>query len=783
MVELVDRAGNRSVETVTFEVRTVPLSVEIVESGAPLADGASFLRPVRPEVRASDSRAVVTATLDGAPFISGTEITASGSHHLVATARDDWDRTAGADVRFEVDLGPGPEVAITAPENGATLAGPTATVEGTVTGDGVTVTVGATPAVVSGGTWRAEGVPLEADVPNALEAVARDRAGRTASDGVVVQVTADGPQILILEPPDGVVTGLDRIDVSGVVVGGRRGSADETVTVENLGTGDRLDVALATDGSFRADDVPLATGSNTLRASTRDPVDRIGTAEVAVVADFEPPVISVSADGEPLADGAAFGRPITLAIDVSDDGGATPAPVLRLNGEIVADAATPRTEIPVADQGGYVLAVVARDGAGNESRTERSFTIDFGGCSLADVQPPAGASVSGDERHPGRPERCRGGGRRPRSGRGGGFQDYPAAVADGTFLAGDVPLPAVGDNALVLVCVDAAGGETTLDHPIERLPAGRRTDGDHRAAGRRSAGRGGFGGGRGVGERRRGDGQRVAATVTAGTGADSFRAAGVPLVEGPNVLGARAVDGAGRTGTDRVVIDRDTQRPQVQITRPDNKTRLGRPGGGAAAVDVAGLVDLDTEPHLAGVRVSSSKGEVTASVDPATGAFLAAAVPLDPAAGAASLQDLTVTATDGLGHSGTGSVGVYFDPAGPAIVLDAPEDLAYYGLDAPAQVTVSGDAWAEDGARVSINGVDLDPSTLAWDAPAADGRRHVRFSASIAVACGRRGVRRHRSGHRARRRRRPGPPAAVPRHGRADGGRAGAGGRNVRGRS
>jgi len=735
-VELVDRAGNRSTQTVTFDVRTVPLSVELVESGAPLSDGASFLRPVRPEVRASDSRAVVTATLDGAPFVSGTEISASGSHHLVATARDDWDRTASADVHFTVDLGPGPEVAITSPVDGATLSGPTTAVEGTVSGDGVTVSVNGIPATVSGDTWRAEGVPLDADVPNALEAVARDRAGRTASDGVVVQVTAEGPQILILDPPDGVVTGLDRIDVSGVVVGGRRGSVDGMVTVENLtmaGGGSQVDVALAADGSFRATDVPLVTGSNSLRASTRDPVDRVGSAEVSVVADFEPPVITVSVGGAPLADGAAFGQPVTVTVGVADDAGNPPAPVVRLNGDVVAETGTAQTEIQVSDAGGYVLAVVARDGAGNEARTERSFTVDFGGCALSDVQPGAGAAVSGESvTLAGRSGAAAAVTVRVPSV-GGGFQDYPAAVADGTFLAGDVPLPTVGENALVLVCTDATGGETTQDHPIERLPAGegptvtieQPADGTLLSAdavaveGTVSGGTVTVNG--------------VPATITSGSGADAFRADGVSLVEGPNVLGARALDGAGRTGTDRVVIDRDTQSPQVQITRPDNKTHVGHPANGSAAVDVAGLVDLDTEPHLERVSVASSAGEVTATVDPATGAFLAEGVPVDPAAGAAALQTLTVTATDRLGHSGTSSVGVYYDPAGPAIVLDAPDDLTYYGVDAPTQVSVSGDAWAADGARVSINGIDLDPSTLSWDPAGADGRRHTRFTASVAV--------------------------------------------------
>src|SRR6185295_13802606 len=152
----------------------------------------------------------------------------------------------------------------------------------------------------------------------------------------------------------------------------------------------------------------------------------------------------------------------------------------------------------------------------------------------------------------------------------------------------------------------------------------------------------------------------LAAVVTPGSPA-SFQAASVPLAEGPNPLLARAVDAAGRTAEDRVVVDRDTQAPKVRITRPDNHSQVGLDGHGAAAVDVSGLVDLDTEPHLDRVVVSTAQGSVTATVDPRTGVFVAPGVPLDPAAGAGVFQTVTATATDALGHAATGTAGVALD--------------------------------------------------------------------------------------------------------------------------
>ncbi|HSL81339.1 MAG TPA: hypothetical protein VLF66_01100, partial [Thermoanaerobaculia bacterium] len=626
-----------------------------------------------------------------------------------------------------------PEVAIASPADGEILPGPTVAVSGTAGSGATSVTVNGEPAVLAGGTWTLDALPLSADALHVIEAVARDAAGRTASDAVSVQVVSGGPRVLILSPPDGVLTPRDRIDLAGVVVTGRGSTADGTVTVTGAESGVSATVAVEADGSFRAPDVALVAGANTLRAEARDPQGRPGADQVSVIADFTPPTVVFRADGTPLPEGATFSRPVQLAVEVADDAGAPPVPVVRLNGVNRPEAASPTTEIAVAEEGGYVVSVVAADEAGNETRAERSFLLDFGGCQLAAVQPPAGAAVTGASvTLAGRSGSAAAVAVRVPDG-AGGHLEYPAALADGTFLAGDVPLPVMGENALVLVCTDAAGNERAQDHPVERLPAG-----DGPAVTITQPGDGALL----VGDTVAVEGtvtagavtvNGVPATVTPAVGDDPFVASGVALVEGPNVLAARAVDAAGRTGTDRVVVERDSQAPRVQITRPDHRSRVGRPGTGALAVDVAGLVDLDTEPNLDRVVVASAAGQVAASVDSATGAFLAPAVPLDPAAGPDTAQTLTVTATDTLGHAGTGSVDVYADPAGPAIVLDAPEDLTYFGEGAPATLTVSGDAWAAEGAAVSVNGFDLDPATLAWEAPGPDLRRHVRFTASISL--------------------------------------------------
>ena len=103
--------------------------------------------------------------------------------------------------------------------------------------------------------------------------------------------------------------------------------------------------------------------------------------------------------------------------------------------------------------------------------------------------------------------------------------------------------------------------------------------------------------------------------VKAGVSAGGFSAGPLPLVEGPNVLAARGVDAAGRSGEDRVVVFRDSAGPNVVITSPPDGAHVGKPGSGPAVIAVSGIVDLTNEPNLASVVVATGAGSVTATVD------------------------------------------------------------------------------------------------------------------------------------------------------------------------
>ncbi len=87
------------------------------------------------------------------------------------------------------------------------------------------------PATVTGGGFQRAAVPLPAQELVQIEAVATDRFGRRASASVGV-VRSEGLSILlILDPVPGATTNRDRIDLAGVVVGGRGETLDGKATV------------------------------------------------------------------------------------------------------------------------------------------------------------------------------------------------------------------------------------------------------------------------------------------------------------------------------------------------------------------------------------------------------------------------------------------------------------------------------------------------------------------------------------------------------------------------
>jgi hypothetical protein len=103
-IKATDRAGNAGTKSYTLNVKSTAPVVDILESGAPIPAGALFNRPIAPVVRATDSAAIVTATLNSNAFTSGTTIAVDGAYTLRATASDAFAHTsAEATATFTID--------------------------------------------------------------------------------------------------------------------------------------------------------------------------------------------------------------------------------------------------------------------------------------------------------------------------------------------------------------------------------------------------------------------------------------------------------------------------------------------------------------------------------------------------------------------------------------------------------------------------------------------------------------------------------------------------------
>ncbi|MFN2441156.1 MAG: hypothetical protein ABR517_00575, partial [Thermoanaerobaculia bacterium] len=116
-----DRAGNEAELEHRFTVDTRAPSIEILERGAPLADGALFNRAVELEVRSSDPDATLTVELNGSSFEPGTIVSTDGAYTVAASAISPLGHRAAASRSFWIDTIP-PVVAITSPGSGVIAA-------------------------------------------------------------------------------------------------------------------------------------------------------------------------------------------------------------------------------------------------------------------------------------------------------------------------------------------------------------------------------------------------------------------------------------------------------------------------------------------------------------------------------------------------------------------------------------------------------------------------------------------------------------------------------------
>ncbi|MDP9191461.1 MAG: Ig-like domain-containing protein [Acidobacteriota bacterium] len=691
-LEVVDRAGHTGTTSYTLGVKTAKPLVEIIEGGEAMVDGAVYARAIAPQVRLFEQNVTATATLDGAPFTSGTEVTADGAHTIVATATDSAFGQSNTVTRhFTIDR-TGPQVTIVSPANGASISADRTDVRVSA-GDAVNVSVNGIAATKQAdASWTAASVPLDLG-ENAIRASGRDAAGNSGSAAIEVTRGLGGPALVLTFPPDNYVTNRPKIDVVGRAL---RQGATVAVTVPPAQA-----ASIATDpaGSFRLSGATLTEGEWTIVA-TATATDRgqstsgsSTSVQARVTADFTPPSVSILESGAGLEDGAGFATQAVISGSATDRNAAIEF-ALTIDGEVVASPAT------ITANGGHTAIVTARDAAGNESRIERTFYIGSSaasGCRLEAFDPPDQSIVTSQ--------------RVELIGRSGGaagvkVNGVAAKMSNGSFCA-SVELPQEGANSVTIRCTTADGTpigdpvSITL-HRITNEPSVTITAPveDYVTAG-----------------------DTLTVTGTLGNGAISVDLNGKPavvngtswsvsdvrLTGGLNVLVARARNSGGRIAiaSRRVTLIEDL--PAISISTPV-------PGfiSGVSTTDISGTF-ANVDPSSLAVNPQSSILNPQSFSD-TTGKFIARNVPLQ-----SGDNTIVITGRDRTGRTARAEVAVRYLSNVPTIDITAPSDNDYFAASQGANLHVSGSFNAAEGSSVDVNGViasvDQTARTFAADVP------------------------------------------------------------------
>ncbi len=661
-----------------------PPVVEVLESGVPLENGALFNRTVVPVIEVTDSSppVTVTATLDGAPFTSGTAVTGEGSHTLVVEAEDAAGNEASLTRTFTIDLTPPVFLAIAPPEGFLTAAA-AVTLTGRVQGaDTLTVNGASVPLTgPAGEDFSAGPLPL-AEAGNSFVLSAADAAGNVTQAVRTIVRDSTAPAVSIAQPAPGAFLASSTVTVSG--------SATDQHLASVAVAGPNNTVTATLPGStFTAPGLQLDEGANTLTATATDAVGNSASAQVTVTVDTGAPVVTVTDGGAPLPEGLLVNRTVTPVVTVTD---ATAVTVdIRLNGAAFASGT------PVEAEGTYTLEVTAEDAAGNPASLIRHFEIDRTPPAFGPIAPPDGTvtaetsvTLAGEVS-------------------GGAVSvtvnGSPATLTGTSFTAGPLPL-AEGETTFTLVAADAAGNSAQRLHRIVRdstapvLTVTQPADGavvgtasltvtgtavDPRLAEVRVNG------------------------ALANLAGEAFTLA-ITLVEGANPLQATATDSVGNTTTVSLTVTLDTEPPVIRVLE--------------SGVDLAdgALFDRPVTPVIEVTDATATTVEALLDGAPfATGTTISTE----------GEHELAVTATDAAGNAASLVRRFTIDATPPAFLTIAPPAGAVLS---DAEVTLTGRvrgavSLTVDGAPANLVGEDF----TAGPFPLAEGERTFQLRAVDAV--------------------------------------------------
>jgi RHS repeat-associated protein len=711
VVNAADAAGNAApAQAIHFTIdRTLPaLSVASPSDGALL--GATSVEVV---ASATDALGLASVSANGVALAlqadglyHGSVPLSEGNNVVLVVARDAAGNEATATVSVARDTTP-PVLVVTSPADGATVAGDSVEVSGTVQDQRpLTLTVDSQPvAVAADGSFHTS--VAVASGPHTIVIAATDAAGNTATVQRDVTVQEGGaPTLVVLEPADGLLTSSATVTVRGTAAGG---TLPLSVTVNGAAA------ALEADGSFQAL-VALSEGDNALLVVARDAAGQEARVTVSVARDSAPPVLVVTtpADGATVTGGAVEvtgtvhdaravtltvdGQPVTVAADGSFDASVTLAP------------------------GPHTLQLVARDAAGNTASLQRSITVEAAPPTLTVVEPRDGFVTSS-----------------------------ATVTVRGTVTGGTAPVSVTVNGAPAAPGADGAFS-VTLDLPVGAVTiavhasdAGGRVA-DASVSGTRSASDGGGSGsglsvafdapaegavlrGRVAVSGRIEGGQPPYDVTVLGVKAtvnSMYFGAALDLAEGDQVIVVEAKDAAGNGGAAQRTVSVDTTPPYLSVTRPAAAT--------SQVTESPYLVEGDVgDVHLASVTVNGQLASLLAG-------HFSAAVPL-----AAGANDVTVVARDLAGNEASKVVRLEVSALPPTVVVLEPADgreaaaasvrvrVSASGTSPITGVTIGmGAAALVDGAWEATVPLALGDNTIVATATDAAGlsssaRVHVRY--------------------------------------------------------
>jgi len=335
--------------------RTTP-AIEVRESGAPFT-GTLFNRSVALLVRAVDADANVqlTATLDGAAYVSGTPVTAEGSHTLSVTATDCASHSATRSFPFTIDRTP-PAIRNHNPAHGSTVGTLPTSIAASTDPDATKIellgtAIVATPApdasFVLNGVAFAEGV-------NRFVLRATDRAGNSAQYDYTVTVKTTPPVVSILE--NGAPLAPNTIYTRPVTPVIKVNDTAATLT------------ATLNSATFTSGTTITADGEYRIIATATDSLNHTGRAETVFTIDRTAPSVTITFPQS---------GPVS-AETIEVRGTATNAVNADVNGYPVALGANGSFVLPTLhlELGTTRIVATARDAAGNIGIDEIEVTRD-----------------------------------------------------------------------------------------------------------------------------------------------------------------------------------------------------------------------------------------------------------------------------------------------------------------------------------------------------------------------------------------------------------------------